>query len=656
QGTSASQRILVAVGTSPHGEALLRWTRRLAYALRADWDCLTVETGEEMSDKTLARLTRNLELARSLGARVSSITNLDIAGGIVGYARDINASFIVIGKSGLSSARGFLGVRRLSEDIMQRSGSIPVFAVQDRALREQVTRRISKRIDASPPAQFAAAVLAIGAVTLVNMLIAGYVGYWGAAIPYLATISILALFIGRGPVFLAALLSAALWDFVFISPRFTFRITNPADLLMLGLYFLLALTSGWFTQKLKSSERLLRSRERRLEALSGLASGLAGASSRSEILEVSSLALQRFFEAEVAILMRGPSGELNTEPEGGWQAIDDKTLSAARYCLENDRIAGHDTDTLPLVEWHFAPLQSGRGTLGVIGLRRAENRHWTGELDVFLATMLRTVALAIERELAIVDTTATTLAKESERLGKLLLDSVSHELRTPLTIIQGSATALANEETASNPTSRRLLLSEISEGASRLDSIVGNLLSMNRLEAGSLALHVSEVDQEELVSAALTQTSREVDRRRVVIIGSPSPEVLRCDAALIVQVLVNLVRNALRYGPAEGTITLRYGADPGGMPSFSVEDQGRGLPEKDLARIFEKFHRAAGAAPGGCGLGLAICKGIVEAHGGGIAARNLDGGGFAVGFTLPGKPHAPPSSALGDVDNFRSPL
>ncbi|MFZ4614960.1 MAG: DUF4118 domain-containing protein [Rectinemataceae bacterium] len=308
-GTPESGRILVAVGPSPHGENLLRWTRRLAYALRADWECLNIETGRGMSETELARLSRNLELARSLGAKVTSVTNLDVASGILGHAHDSNASFLVIGKSGLSRRRPFVGSRTISEAIMRDSGPIPVFAVQDRGIREKADKSLARKVEASPPAQFLVSIAAIAAVTLLNLLIAGYVGYWGASIPYLAAISILALFLGRGPVFLAAFASAALWDFVFIAPRFDFFISDPADLLMLGLYFLVALTSGWFTQKLKANERVLRSREQRLEALSGLAIELAGAGNRSAILEVGSLALKRFFDAEIAIFMREASGK-----------------------------------------------------------------------------------------------------------------------------------------------------------------------------------------------------------------------------------------------------------------------------------------------------------------------------------------------------------
>jgi len=506
----------------------------------------------------------------------------------------------------------------------------------------------------SPPSQYLASFLAIGVVTLLNLAIAGYVGYWGAAIPYLAAISILALFLGRGPVFLAALVSAASWDFIFISPRLTFLVKDPADALMLGLYFLLALTSGGLTQRLKSNERKLRARERGLEALSDLALSLAGANGTSAILEEGSEALARYFEAEVAIFMRDASGKLNPAPEGGWQPIDEATYAAATACDREGRPTGRGSGIKEGTSWHFAPLDSARSRLGVVGLRLAEHRRWSAALERFLATMLGSLALAVERGLALEQTTGARLAIESERLGKLLLDSVSHELRTPLTIIQGGASALADEKTAGNPTARRLFIAEIAQGVARLDALVDNLLSMNRLESGSLSLRLAEIDQDELVSAAIAQAGKEVDPRRLAIEEGAAPAVLRCDAALVVQVLVNLIRNAALHGAPEGPITLRYGTEAEGKVSFAVEDRGRGVPEADLGRIFDKFHRSPGAAPGGCGLGLAICRGLVEAHGGIIAARNLPQGGFSVAFTLPGLPPAP--KPCGGDSSMRSPL
>jgi two-component system sensor histidine kinase KdpD len=632
---AASQRILVAVGPSPHGESLLRWARRLAYALRADLDCLSIETGEDLPERDKRSLLGNLDLARSLGASVTTLPNPDVAKGVVEFATSINASFIVMGKSGLSKARNPFRRPSLAERILKESGNVPVFAVQERPVREALRRRIAARLEISSPSQYLLSIGAIGVVTLANFLIAGYVGYWGASIPYLAMISLLALFVGRGPVLLAAFLSSALWDILFIPPRFTFVIANPADMLMLGLYFLVAMTAGWFTGKLKTSERMLKTRELRLQALSSLASNLAGATGRDSILGPSIASLRGFFDAEAIVLLKTEGGELASQPEGGWQPMDEKTTSAARYCLESGKPAGRDTDTLPLIDWHFVPMQTPRAAIGVIGLRLAEGRVWTGDLDGFFSTMSRTISIALERELLSEENVANTLSRESERLGKVLLDSVSHEMRTPLTIIQGSASALADEDTGSDSIARRILLEQISGGAARLDAIVENLLSMNRLESGSFALRLAESDPEELIAAAIAELDKDAGGHQVRVECRDGPFTLDCDGVLIVQVLVNLLRNAVRYAGDAGPITVRYAAADDGSAFFSVDDSGPGLPEVDLRRVFEKFYRSRNAVPGGCGLGLAICKGIVEAHGGTISASNLTRGGLSVRFTLP---------------------
>ena len=638
--SASSQRILVAVSPSPHGENLVRWARRLAYSLKADWDCVNVETGQELDEKDKTRLEANLTLARSLGARVTSLPSRDVVTGLLKYAVSNNVSVIVIGKSGLSGARGPFSRRTLAERIIKESGNVPVFAVQERPFKEPIRKKIAARMGAAPGWQYLASVAVIGAVTALNAFLVGVIGYWAVSIPYLAAISLLALALERKPVLLAALLSALCWDFLFIPPHYTFVIAKTEDYLMLGLYFLVAITSGWMTGALRANERMLVVRERRMSLLSDLASELAGSSGVGVIVTKGVGFLERAFDAQALVILDDGDGRLKNEPEGGWAALDEKAMSAARYAYSSGRSAGRYTGTLPVVEWHFAPMDTPQGRIGVVGLRPALGTAWSEDLESFLRTMSRTLSIAVQRELLAEREATSALAAESERLGSLLLDSVSHELRTPLAIIQGSASALADEATAEDPMSRRELVDEIRGGAERLDGIVENLLSMNRLESGALSLRIEESGPEDLVSSALAAVREELGGRTLSVdlagVGRP----LFCDEGLIVQVLVNLLRNSARYaGP---TARIEVGArSERGSTVFRVRDDGPGLRDADLPHIFDKFYRADRSQPGGTGLGLAICKGIVEAHGGRIAARNALGGGFLVEFELPdGSPKA----------------
>jgi two-component system sensor histidine kinase KdpD len=632
RSSASSQRILVAVSSSPNSESLIRWARRLTYSLRAEWHCVHVESGARLSESDKDRLQKNLDLARSLGARVESVPSADVVSGVLAYARKNGISIIVVGKSGITGGRGPFARRSTTERIIKESGDIAVFAVQEKVSRDFVLARAARKLRSSPWWQYGAAIVAIGATTALGLALSGYAGYWAAAIPYLATISLLALALDRKPVLLAAFLSALLWDFLYIPPRFTFVINRPEDYLMLALYFLLAITSGWATSRLRANERMLLVREERMSLLRDLASELAGTSGIDDIVAIGVPFLERAFDAEALVMLGKDKDELKTDPEGGWVALDEKAMSAAAYCYNSGRSAGRHTSTLPAVEWHFAPMDTPNGTIGVIGLRQAQGMAWTEDNEKFLRTMVRTLSLAVERELLSERNRANELGKESERIGKLLLDSVSHELRTPLTVIKGSASALADEETARDATTRRALVDEIAGASERLDAIVENLLSMNRLESGPLALRRTEADAEDLVAAALKAADLAGHELEIDEASIDAP--ISCDAGLIVQTLVNLLRNAAGYSGTGSRITVSAGAERG-WARFAVEDDGPGVREADLPRLFDKFFRAERSAPGGTGLGLAICKGIVEAHGGHIEARNLPGRGFAVSFTLP---------------------
>ena len=633
--SAAGQRILVAVSPSPNSQSLIRWARRLAYSIKMEWDCVYIENGVELTEADKDKLAKNFALARNLGAKVTSIPNTDVVAGVIGFAESNMSSIIVVGKSGIPEQRRLFSHRSITERLIKESGNVPVFVVQERPIKEVFRKRVAKKLQASPKWQFAAATLVIVAVTGLNLLLTSYVGYWAASVTFLSAIILLALTLERGPMLLAAFLSALLWDYLFIPPRFTFYISRPEDILMLGLYFLVAATSGLMTGRLRGNERMLLIREKRMSLLGELASELAGTMDLKAIIDCGIASLTKAFEAEVLVLLENGEGDLKREPETGLTPLDEKTLSAAEVCFTSGRSSGRYTSTLPVIDWHFVPMETPKGTKGVIGLRLAQGKAWGDDQEALLRIMVRTISLAVERELLSEKNAANALAVESERLSKLLLDSVSHELRT---VIQGASSALQDNDTVLDVEARSSLLVEIKDAVSRLNGIVENLLSMSRIETGAIHLQRIETDPEDLVAAALAAADSELAGHDVKVdYESTITEPVICDAVLIVQTLANLLRNSARYAGAHARISLLIGSRPG-FVSFSIRDDGPGVREPDIEHIFDKFFRAGRSVPGGTGLGLAICKGIVVAHGGTISARNLSEGGFAVDFELPATP------------------
>ena len=636
--SAAGQRILVAVSPSPNSQSLIRWARRLAYSIKMEWDCVYIENGVELTEADKDKLAKNFALARDLGAKVTSIPNADVVAGVIGFAESNMSSIIVVGKRGIPEQHRLFSRRSITERLIKESGNVPVFVIQESPIKEVFRKKAAKKLETSPKWQYVAATFAIAAVTGLNLFLASYAGYWTASVTFLAVIILLALTLERGPMLLAAFLSALLWDFLFIPPRFTFYISRTEDILMLGLYFLVAATSGLMTGKLRGNERMLLLREMRMRLLGQLASELAGTMDLKAIINCGVASLTKAFEAEVLILLENGEGNLKREPETGLTFLDEKSLSAAEVCFTSGRSSGRYTSTLPVIDWHFAPMETPKGTKGVIGLRLAQGKAWTDDQEALLRIMARTISLAVERELLSEKNVANSLAAESERLSKLLLDSVSHELRTPLTIIQGASSALQDNDTALDTEARASLLAEIKDAVNRLNGIVENLLSMSRIETGAIHLQRIETDPEDLVAAALAASDTELAGHDVKVeyeSGFAQPVI--CDAVLIVQTLANLLRNSAQYAGADARIRLLIGSRPG-FVSFSVRDSGPGVREPDIEHIFDKFFRAEQSVPGGTGLGLAICKGIVIAHGGTISAKNLPGGGFAVDFDIPAAP------------------
>jgi len=643
--------VLVAVGTSPHGQSLLRWGRRLAYALKVDLECVHVETGERQSEADRARLAANLALARDLGARVRTMDSHDVVRGVVGHATELGAFVIVVGKSGLAPRRNRFHAPTLSERLVAESAGTPVFAVQERQLRAPLREKARRAGAALPAPHLLAALAAVILATGLNLFAAPAIGYWSAAIVYLAVISLLGLALEARAVLIAALASAALWDFLFIPPRFTFVISRTEDLLMLALYVLVALTSGVSMSRIKANARLLAVRSSRLSLLGEMAAALSGTTGLGAIAARAEDFFSRAFDAEIRFLLTDPSGDL--DEEGGRGELDTKALSAARYAFEKGVPAGRATRTLPASDWHLHPLEATKGRVGVVGLRVRAGRVWSADQEAWLRTMAETVSIALEREVLAAAARDADRSRESERLGSILLDSVTHELRTPLAVVLGSASALREsllEPSGQDAASERRRLADLAEeivhGARRLDSIVENLLSMGRLETGARRLRLRACDPADLLSSALAETDDELEGGRVTFEAEADLPELRCDEGLVVQVLSNLLRNAAPHSGPDSQVRLGV-AREGGALVFRVRDDGPGVPAPELAHIFEKFRKAKDGFPGGAGLGLSLCKRIVESHGGCIEAVLPENGGFEIRFSLPLSGRAEPGEYSG---------
>lgn len=270
-------------------------------------------------------------------------------------------------------------------------------ANNDRDPKEARGSERARAFEESPAFQFYAAFLVLVLVTLANLFLASYAGYWAAAIVYLAAISLSAVWLGSGPVIFEAFLTALAWDYLFIPPRFTFTISRTEDVLMLALYFIVSLASGLATARLRASERRLRDRGEQLASIDSLAIELAKTGSASAVLALGLSAIRRAAGCDaIAILADG--GELRREAEDGWEPLDGAAREAARRCFEGGSPAGRFSEEGGGSEWHFLPLLSPKGSLGVIGLRPARDAVRRDHELRRLAALASVLALALSRD------------------------------------------------------------------------------------------------------------------------------------------------------------------------------------------------------------------------------------------------------------------
>ncbi len=631
----SGDRLLVAISPSPNSAHLIRWTRQRAFSLKAEWTALFIETGNPLSETAQESLRKNMNLARQLGAAVVSIPSEDVADTVLRFARTNNVSQIVLGKSGLSTHARLFAKRSVTDRILAASGDIDVAVVQEKGTTV-VHRPTSVAAAAKSQAgTFSLSVLLVAAVTVINLLALPEVGYHTVSILYLLSVIATAFFASRAAVMVCAALSAVLWDYFFIPPRFTFVIGKLEDALMIILYFVTAAALAFLMSRLRSNQRMLAVRERRVTLLYNFSQELSITRSIPEIVQKSLGRITRYFEAECLLFLRESEASIERSARSltGIQ-VDDKEFGVAQWCFANKTPCGKYTDTLAFASYHYIPLLTPDSTVGVMAIRLPEGRAWPHDQDAFLQTLGRNLSLSIERELLADENRRNLMARESERLGRVLLNTISHELRTPLTTIKGSVTALLDASTVEDPEARSALLSETLMATDRLNSIVENLLSMSRLESGMLRLKKSDNDIFDLVSVVADAMRRQSRDHPLSIRIDEDVPLVSLDFILMVQVLTNVLVNAVRHTPSGTPVEISVERKGRGA-RITVMDAGPGVDPEELPHLFDRFFRGKKAAAGGVGLGLSICKGIVEAHGGKITAYINRKGGLSVSIFLP---------------------
>src|SRR5260221_5590460 len=549
-------------------------------------------------------------------------------------ARQRNISQIVVGKPKRTAVQEFLSGGSMVNRLVRTSGDIDIFVVTGD--ETETTRRplIAPPEIHSGPNQYLLVILVIGVAAAINYTLVDIIHYQAVALDLLLIVMILGLFVGRGPVLLAAGLSAILWDFLFIPPQYTFIISKFEDVLLFSMYFVIALIMGNLAARIRYQEKAGRQREERTAALYTLAREIARAVTLDDVLQTAGRQVRQLFNADVAVLLSTSPERLSDQvhPVSTF-TLDEKERSVAMWVFDNGKVAGRFTDTLPVAQAQYFPLLTPGGVFGVIGVRTKQTEELSFDQEALLETFVRQIALAIERTMLDDAAKKTQVLEESDRLYNTLLNSISHELRTPLATITGAASGLLDERINGDPKARQALGQDLQDATERLNRLVDNLLDMTRLESGQLKLNLEWCDISDLINISLNRVEKQLSDHEVITEIAPNLPLVRVDFVLIEQALVNLLHNAATYTPPGTRVRVQARVEEAKL-LIVVADRGPGLPA-DTEQVFDKFYRAPGAATGGTGLGLSISRGLVEAHGGTLIAENRANGGARFTIRLP---------------------
>jgi len=636
----AAERLLVCISPSPLSEHLIRSARRLAGELNSEWIAVYVETPQlaALSPEKRERINRILQLAEELGARSyvlpSSNSIAATSQTIMEFARKNNITKIIAGKP-LRPRWQELLRGSLVDLLIHRSGDIDIYVVTSSDQPAIPPEENPLRLH-SPLSSYLWSMLLVAIATGLGFLIGGRIEPTNLVMLYLLTVVIAAIYLGRGPAVLASLLGVLTFDFFFVLPYFTFAVSDTQYVITFIALFLVGMVISQLTARAREQAEAAQQREAETAELYDLSRDLAAAAELDAILQALIQHCEQSFKRDVVVLLL-EGDQLVARIASSGLTLSPEEMAVADWVYRHSEPAGRHTNTLTAAELRYLPLKTAQGVVGVLGV----GKPGTAEHDLtpaqrrLMEAFANQAAQAIERGKLAEEARQIKLLQAAEKLQNALLNSISHDLRTPLVSITGALTSLDEQSDSLDEENRESLILTAREEAERLNRLVGNLLSMTRIESGAIKLHCEPGDVQDVIGTALEQLGKRVASHEIQVNIPDDFPLVPMDFTLIVQVMVNLLENAVKYSPF-GSLIEVSAFTFNDKARLEVADHGVGIPPEDLTRVFDKFYRVQRPeSVSGTGLGLSISKGIVEAHHGSIQARVREGGGTIILMELP---------------------
>ncbi|WP_431262599.1 DUF4118 domain-containing protein [Roseateles chitinivorans] len=646
--------ILCAIGPGDEAESIVRSAAQLAQQLAVSWHAVYVETPalHRLSDARRERSLRVVRLAQDLGATTAVLSAQDPAQALADYAREHNLSKLLMGRGAPPSSSSLRrwGSRDLAAHLGRAAPELDLIQVGASATQRSSEDDPGPTFGAAPRRYLWATLACVGVAGVCwplshriandNIVMLFLLGVMGVAMRW-----------GRGPAVLASFLSVALFDFLFVAPRLSLAVSDVQYVITFVVMLAVGLITGQLTAGLRYEARVSSEREARARGLFELTRELAGALQTEQVIATAELQLAQQFGGRALLHVLDDDDRLQPSPTEQTLSIGDRSdAGTARWALDHEQAAGLGTDTLPGSQWFYLPLRAPMRTRGVLALRPGDAQTlMLPERRAQLETAARIAGQALERVHYVEVAQQALLQIESERLRNSLLSALSHDLRTPLAALQGLAETLTKRPL--DPDAAETAHA-IEQQSLRINAMVHNLLDMARLQSGALKLNRQWQPVDEVIGSSLQLMGPALARHRVVLDVPATLPLVELDAVLVERVLANLLENAAKYTPPGSEIRViarthgANGASGSGEMRLSVEDNGPGLPPGREEALFEKFTRGHSESHlPGVGLGLAICRAIMQAHGGRIwAERATPQGGARFSLALPlGEPPALPA-------------
>jgi two-component system sensor histidine kinase KdpD len=647
-----NERILVCIGANPLAEQLVRAGKRLATNLRAKWLVVYVETPQlqRLPAEKRDGVLRILRLAEQLGAETLTLSAPEMAEAIIKFCRERNINKLVVGKPSRRGWKRWL-LGSVVDVLISHAHNINIYLLGSPQAKENSATNAEMSLFRRNPlpglhqrSKKKGYYLGYGWAVMVTVisagiayLMAGRLELANLVMVFLLGVVFIATRFGRGPSVLASLLGVGALDLLFVQPFYSFSVADSQYLITLITMLVVGVVISNLMVNVHSQAKVASHRERRAAVLYAMSKELAISQSEEDIVLTAVRHLHSEFSSRNVILFPNSNGRVvYPKQKSISESLHGADLSVAQWVLDHNEMAGQGTNTLPGGEAIYFPIHNEDKVLGVLVLLPVNLRRvFLPEQQKLLETFLRQIAQAVTRIRFAEQAKMTQMQVEAERLRNSLLSAISHDLRTPLATIIGSATTLLEDDGRLQIIDKIELNRVIVDEAERMANLINNILDMARLDAGVVKLNEQWYPLEEIIGTVLTRLQKQLRERPVKVKLPSGIPLVFADAVMIEQVLINLLENALRYTPPGSALEITAETSPQAV-EISVADHGAGIPKGREEQLFEKFYQARHeAAQSGVGLGLAICRAIVEAHGGRIYAQNRSSGGAVFTLILP---------------------